>query len=140
MAGSYNKIIIIGHLGRDPDSRYLPSGDAVTTFSIATTERRRDGNEQTLWFRVSAFGKLAETCSQYLHRGSYAYIEGILSTSTYTDREGQNRTTLEVRARELRMLDTRVENGDPDAENGGHTPAGPAAEGGDDSTMDDIPF
>jgi len=91
--------------------RYLPSGDPVTDFSVATSERRRgvDGQaqEQTTWFRVSAFGKLAETCSQYLHKGSYIYVEGSLSQRDWTDREGAPRTSLEVRARELRMLDRR---------------------------------
>ena len=111
MAGSYSKITIIGHLGRDPEMRYLPSGDPVTDFSVATSERRRsaDGQaqEQTTWFRVSAFGKLAETCNQYLHRGSYVYVEGPLSQRDWTDREGATRTSIEVRARELRMLDRR---------------------------------
>jgi single-strand DNA-binding protein len=71
MAGSYNKITIIGYVARDPEMRYMPSGDAVTDFSIPVSERRRDGQEITTWFRINAFGKLAETCSQYLHKGSY---------------------------------------------------------------------
>ncbi len=117
MAGSYNKIIIIGNLGRDPESRYLPSGDAVASFfSVATSERRKgqDGQqqEQTTWFRVSAFGKLAETCQQYLRKGSYVYVEGALAQSEYTDREGATRQSLEVRAREMRMLDKRGEGGE----------------------------
>jgi single-strand DNA-binding protein len=114
MAGSYNKITIIGHLGRDPEMRYLPGGDPVTDFSVATSERRRgaDGKvqEQTTWFRVNAFGKLAETCYQYLHKGSYVYVEGALSQRDWTDREGATRTSLEVRARELRLLDRRGED------------------------------
>jgi single-strand DNA-binding protein len=111
MAGSYNKITLIGHLGRDPEMRYLSGGDPVTDFSVATSERRRgaDGQsqEQTTWFRVSAFGKLAETCHGYLHKGSYVYVEGALSQRDWTDREGATRTSLEVRARELRLLDRR---------------------------------
>ena len=83
MAGSYNKIIIIGNLGRDPEARALPSGEFVTSFSVATSERWRDRGgqqqERTTWFRVSAFGKLGETCSQFLHKGSYVYVEGTLS-------------------------------------------------------------
>jgi len=116
MAGSYNKIILIGNVGRDPETRYLPSGDAVASFSVATSERRKgqDGQqqEQTTWFRVSAFGKLAETCQQYLHKGSYVYVEGALAQSEYTDREGATRQSLEVRAREMRMLDKRGEGGE----------------------------
>lgn len=139
MAGSYNKIILIGNLGRDPETRSLPSGTPVTTFSVATSERRRgpDGQqqEQTTWFRVNAFDKLAETCSQYLHKGSYVYIEGALSQQEYTDREGTARTSLEVRAREMRMLDKAGERGDADQ----WTPAQPAAAAAD-AAMDDIPF
>ncbi len=156
MAGSYNKIIIIGNVGRDPESRYLPSGDAVASFSVATSERRKgqDGQqqEQTTWFRVSAFGKLAETCQQYLHKGSYVYVEGALTQQEYTDREGATRQSLEVRAREMRMLDKRGEGGefgagDSDGAESGEaapqraaasrsTPSAPPADAG----MDDIPF
>ncbi len=155
MAGSYNKIILIGNVGRDPETRYLPSGDAVASFSVATSERRKgqDGQqqEQTTWFRVSAFGKLAETCQQYLHKGSYVYVEGALAQSEYTDREGATRQSLEVRAREMRMLDKRGEGGefgggDSDgAESGGAAPgraaashSAPSAPPADD--MNDIPF
>ncbi len=153
MAGSYNKIIIIGNVGRDPESRYLPSGDAVASFSVATSERRKgqDGQqqEQTTWFRVSAFGKLAETCQQYLHKGSYVYVEGALAQQEYTDREGATRQSLEVRAREMRMLDKRGEGGefgagDSDgAESGGAAPQRAAASRSApsaDAGMDDIPF
>ena len=154
MSGSYNKIILIGNLGRDPETRSLPSGTPVATFSVATSERRRgqDGQQQehTTWFRVNAFDKLAETCSQYLHKGSYVYIEGALSQQEYTDREGQPRTSLEVRAREMRMLD---KVGDSGASSDAWTPAQPAAATNgagqrraapapsiDAGAMDDIPF
>jgi len=157
MAGSYNKIIIIGNLGRDPESRYLPSGDAVASFSVATSERRKgqDGQqqEQTTWFRVSAFGKLAETCQQYLHKGSYVYVEGAFAQQEYTDREEATRQSLEVRAREMRMLDKRGEGGEfsgGDAVGGEGTGAAPQrsaaprptqpARPTDDSDMGDIPF
>lgn len=148
MPGSYNKITLIGHLGRDPEMRYLPSGDPVADFSIATSERwrTRDGQqqEQTTWFRVSAFGKLGETCSQFLHKGSYVYIEGTLSQRDWTDREGGQRTSLEVRAREMRMLDKRGEGGEFGGDFGGDSgtpsrPSGPAP-AADDTNMDDIPF
>jgi single-strand DNA-binding protein len=146
MAGSYNKIIIIGNLGRDPEMRYLPSGDPVADFSVATSERRRgaDGQqqEQTTWFRVSAFGKLAETCSQFLHKGSYVYVEGSLSQRDWTDRDGNTRSSLEVRAREMRMLDRRGEGGEFGGDTVASAPAAsrPPAPTGDDLNMDDIPF
>jgi len=155
MAGSYNKIILIGNVGRDPETRYLPSGDAVASFSVATSERRKgqDGQqqEQTTWFRVSAFGKLAETCQQYLHKGSYVYVEGALAQQEYTDREGATRQSLEVRAREMRMLDKRGEGGEfGGSESVGDegTGAGPGRAAAPRSTRatpaaddtDDIPF
>ena len=142
MAGSYNKIILIGNVGRDPQMRYLPSGDPVTDFSMATSERRRgpDGlpQEYTTWFRVTAFGKLAETCYTFLRKGSYAYVEGTLSQRDWTDREGANRVSLEVRAREMRMLDKRGAglDGETARPSGGPSPAS----SDDDLTMDDVPF
>ncbi len=111
MAGSYNKIILIGNLGRDPEMRAIPSGEMVTGFTVATTERSKNG-DVTTWFRVSAFGKLAETCNQYLRKGSYVYIEGPLTQREYTDRDGATRQSLDVRAREMRMLDKRGEGGE----------------------------
>ncbi len=111
MAGSFNRITIVGNLGRDPETRDLPSGDTLVEISVATTERRRgaDGqtSELTTWFRVSLFGKLGETAMQYLRKGSYVYVDGSLTTRDYTDRDGQPRHVLEVRAREMRMLDRR---------------------------------
>jgi len=152
MAGSYNKITIIGNLGRDPEMRYLPSGDPVTDFSVATSERWKDRNgqqqERTTWFRVSAFGQQAQNCKDWLHKGSSVYVEGTLSQSEYTDREGLKRQSLEVRMREMRTLDRRSDNSDyGDSGSGGaadtgaspsysRTPAAPPPV--DDS--DDIPF
>lgn len=144
MAGTYNRITIIGNLGRDPETRMLPSGDSVTSFTVATTERSKNG-DVTTWFNVSAFAKLAEVCEKYLHKGSYVYIEGALSQHEYTNREGEVRQSLEVRAREMRMLDKA---GDRGADTGGHDGAavdgrpsgGTTAAGGDGANMDDIPF
>ncbi len=143
MPGSYNRISIIGNLGRDPETRTMPSGDSVTTFSVATTERSKNG-DVTTWFRVSAFAKLAETCQTYLHKGSYVYIEGPLTQNEYTNREGQVRQSLEVRAREMRMLDKAGDRGGADTDgDDGATPtyggqsAAPAAVASD---MDEIPF
>lgn len=147
MAGSYNKITIIGYVARDPEMRYMPSGDAVTDFSIPVSERRRDGQETTTWFRINAFGKLAETCSQYLHKGSYVYVEGSLVQREYTDREGNARASLDVRAREMRMLDKASDRGDlgGDGDMVASSPAPAPARAGapaanDDLNMDDIPF
>ncbi len=148
MAGTYNKIIIIGNLGRDPETRMLPSGDSVTSFSVATTERSKNG-DVTTWFNVSAFAKLAETCEQYLHKGSYVYIEGPLTQREYTNREGQVRQSLDVRAREMRMLDKAGENrgdysgGDSAAPAASSASASRPATSFDDNNnnnMDDIPF
>ena len=107
-----NKVQIIGHLGRDPETRYLPSGDAVTNFSVATTEKWRDKQtgeqkEATEWHNVSTFGKLAEICSQYLHKGSQVYVEGSLRTRKYTDRDGVERYSTEIRADTMKMLGGR---------------------------------
>jgi len=145
MAGSFNRITIVGYLGRDPEMRYLPSGDPVTSFTVATTEpgRTQDGQQQpdrTTWFRVSAFGKLAETCNQFLHKGSYVYVEGPLSQQEFTGRDGTQRTSLEIRAREMRMLDRRGEGGEPGAEMGSPGATGAPAPAGQDANMDDIPF
>jgi single-strand DNA-binding protein len=146
MAGSFNRVTIVGYLGRDPEMRYLPSGDPVTSFTVATTEpgRTQEGQQQqperTTWFRVSAFGRLAETCSQFLHKGSYVYLEGTLSQREYTDRDGVQRTSLDVRAREMRMLDRRGEGGMPGAEMGSPVATGAPTQAGEDTNMDDIPF
>jgi single-strand DNA-binding protein len=144
MAGSYNKITIIGYVARDPEMRYTTSGDAVTDFSIPVSERRKDGQEITTWFRISAFGKLAETCNQYLHKGSYVYIEGSLTQRDWTDRDGATRTSLDVRAREMRMLDKAGDVGPMGSDSGDFgaparagSSAGPADAEPD---MDNIPF
>jgi len=145
LAAALATFVIIGNVGRDPETRLLPSGDNVATFSVATTERSKNG-DVTTWFRVSAFGKLADTCQQYVHKGSYVYIEGALAQNEYTNREGQVRQSLEVRAREMRMLDKA---GDRGAETDGGGDAAPAydrqsapasAPAGAMGTMDEIPF
>ena len=106
---SYNKIHIIGNLGRDPELRYTPQGTAVCQFSVATNERRRDksGEQQdiTTWFRVSAWGKQAENVSRYLTKGRKVYIEGRLHVEEWTDREGKPRQSLEVNASEVQFID-----------------------------------
>jgi len=113
---SVNKWIGIGNLGRDPEVRYTPSGDAVCNFSIACTESWKDKQtgerkEQTEWVRISFFGKLAEVCSQYLKKGSQVYIEGSLRTRKWTDKDGQERYTTEIRGDEMKMLGSRNSGG-----------------------------
>lgn len=100
---SFNKIIIVGYLGRDPEMRYTPQGTAVCNFSVATTEKKGD-DEITTWFRVQVWGKQAENVNQYLSKGSQVYVDGRLKQDEYTDKEGNKRTTLEVNASDVRFL------------------------------------
>lgn len=105
---SFNKIIMVGYLGRDPELRYTPQGTPVCDFSIATTERRKDKSgefqDHTTWFRVSLFGRQAEVASQYLSKGRQVYVEGTLSQREYTDKEGNARTSLEVRGSDIQFI------------------------------------
>ena len=149
-----NKIIVIGNLGRDPEMRYTPSGQAVTSFSVASSRRYRtaDGEqrEETEWFNVSAFGRLSEICNQYLTRGQQVYVEGRLKGRSYTDRDGQPRYSLEVTATEMQMLGRRGENeyggggggggyGDRESDGGGRGMADAGGPPPYDET-DDLPF
>ena len=106
-----NKIIVIGNLGTDPEMRYTPSGQAVTNFTIATNRRytTADGetHEETEWFRVNAWNRLGETCNQYLQRGSKVYVEGTLTSDAYVSNDGEPRASLDIRATEVRFLDSR---------------------------------
>jgi single-strand DNA-binding protein len=119
------KAIIIGNLGRDPEMRYTPSGKPVTSFSVACsrtyTTAEGERREETEWFRINAWGKLAETCSQYLRKGSKVYVEGRLRTRTWEGQDGQKRTDIEIVANEMQMLDTkgRGESGDLGADESG---------------------
>lgn len=105
---SFNKIIVVGNLGRDPELRYTPQGQAVCNFSVATSEKKRDKagelQEITIWFKVTTWGKQAETASKYLTKGKPVYIEGRLRVDEWTDRDGKNRHTLEVNASDLHFL------------------------------------
>src|SRR5215216_2938416 len=111
---SFNKIMIIGYLGRDPELRYTPQGTPVCDFSVATTERRKDKSgdtqEVTTWFRVSMFGRQAEIASQYLSKGRQVYVEGQLSQREWTDKDGAARTSLEVRGTEIQFLSPASES------------------------------
>lgn len=114
---SLNKVILIGNLGRDPETRYMPSGDAICNVTIATTETWKDKasgerREATEWHRVVFFGRLAEIAAQYLRKGSQVYVEGRLQTRKWQDKEGQERYTTEIRADEMKMLGRREGGGD----------------------------
>ena len=114
---SINKVIIVGYLGRDPEKRYTPTGDPVTTVAVATTDRWRDKKtselkENTEWHRISFFGRLAETAGQYLKKGSQVYVEGRLRTRKYTDKDGIERYTTEILGDVMQMLDRRTNTDD----------------------------
>lgn len=108
---SLNKVMLLGHLGRDPEVRYTGSGKAVATFSLATSEqwKDRDGNDQerTEWHRVVAWGRLGEICGEYLSKGKQVYLEGRIQTREWEDQEGNRRTTTEIVANDLIMLGGR---------------------------------
>lgn len=108
---SVNKVILIGNLGRDPEVRFLPSGEAVANFSIATTEKWKDKSgelkEQTEWHRISFFGRQAEICGEYLKKGSAVYVEGRLQTRKWTDKDGNERYTTEIRGDRMQLLGGR---------------------------------
>lgn len=151
---SVNKVILIGNLGRDPEVRYMPSGDAVANISIATTETWKDKSgekqEQTEWHRVALFGKTAEIAGEYLKKGSQVYIEGRLQTRKWTDKEGQERYTTEIRADRMQMLGSRSGGSErtapPDDDrasaSGGAKKPAPAGKAGSnlEDMEDDIPF
>ena len=108
---SVNKAILIGNLGKDPEMRYLPSGEAVATFSIATTETWKDKSgskqERTDWHRVEFIGKLAEVCGEYLKKGAPVYIEGRIQYDKWTDKENVEKTMTKIRGDKMQMLGSR---------------------------------
>lgn len=121
---SVNKVIIVGNLGRDPETRYLPSGDAVSNINVATTDRYKDKatgetKEATEWHRISFFGKLAEIAGQYLKKGSQVYVEGSLRTRKYTDKDGIEKFATEIRGETMQMLGGRQGMGGPADDGGG---------------------
>lgn len=111
MARGLNKVMIIGRLGQDPETRYMPSGDAVCNLSVATDEsyKNKDGQkvDKTEWHRVSMFGKLAEIAGQYLAKGAQVYIEGKLETRKWQAQDGSDRYTTEIKAFQMQMLDSK---------------------------------
>ena len=131
MARGINKVILVGNLGADPETRYTPSGSAVTNIRLATTESWKDRqtgeqNERTEWHRVVFFGKLAEIAGQYLKKGSQVYVEGALRTRKWQGQDGQDRYTTEIVANEMQMLDSRGGSA-PMGNAGGAKPAAQSA-------------
>lgn len=143
---SINKVILIGHLGQDPDLRYLASGEAVANLSLATTDKYKDKNgqpqEQTEWHRISFFGRMAEICGQYLKKGSQIYVEGSLRTRKYTDKQGIERSVTEIRGEQMRMLGTPPQRApERHADMPRSSAPAPARAGGFDDLADgDMPF
>jgi len=139
---SFNKVILVGNLGRDPELRYTPQGTPVCSFSMATNERRKDKSgemqDQTTWFRVTLWGRQAETASQYLTKGRPVYIEGRLRVEEWTDRDGKARHTLEVHGTDMQFIGGgRGE--EPPMERAAAAGGGAATEQ-PDIADDDIPF
>ena len=165
---SVNKVILLGNCGRDPEIRYLPSGQAVANISIATTSRRKDRNtgenvETTEWHRVTFFDKLAEIVGEYVKKGNPLYVEGRLKYGKFTNKDGHEQNTCDIVATEMQLLGSRQGAGAPSGDEGGGSggggysrpaaapraaqqapaqrpaPASKAASGFDDMD-DDIPF
>jgi single-strand DNA-binding protein len=140
---SFNKIIVVGYLGRDPELRYTQDGTAVCNFSVATTERRKDRSGEmqdvTTWFRVNVWRRQAEVANQYLKKGRLVYVEGRLSQSEYQDREGQTRTSLEIHASDIQFIGSRGDEAgsQPEAR---PARAGNPVEAAGPISDDDIPF
>ncbi len=159
MARGINKVILVGNLGKDPETRYMPNGKAVTNFSIATSESWKDKQtgeqrEQTEWHNIVMYDRLAEIAAEYLKKGSQVYVEGKLRTRKWQDKEGRDRYTTEINANEMQMLGGRgggggggsgtesrseprmAPSGGGGGERGAAAPRGPEP----DNFDDDIPF
>ena len=154
---SINKVMLIGNLGKDPEIRYMPSGDAIANLTLATTENWKDKagekQEKTEWHRVSMFGRMAEIAGKYLKKGSSIYIEGKLQTRKWQDKEGNDRYTTEIVANEMKMLGSRASGGDIGMERAApnmasaakpartaNNPVGSGGSGFDDMEDEIIPF
>ncbi len=143
---SFNKITLVGNLGRDPELRYTPQGTPVCSFSLATNERRKDrntgeNNDITTWFRVTLWGRQAETASQYLTRGKPVYIEGRLRVEEWTDRDGKPRHTLEVNATDMQFIGGgRADDAGAQAARAAGAPANDPIPDAGSPTDDDVPF
>ena len=161
MARGVNKVILLGNLGADPETRYTASGSAVTNIRMATTDSWRDKQsgerqERTEWHRVVFFGRLAEIAAEYLRKGSQCYVEGQIRTNKWQGQDGQDRYSTEIIAAEMQLLGGRGSGGGgappsrrreedsgsawPGGGQGGSAPAAPASSGPPDDFDDDIPF
>ncbi len=159
MARGINKVILVGNLGQDPETRYMPSGGAVTNISVATSESWKDKQtgeqkDRTEWHRVAMFNRLAEVAAEYLRKGSQVYIEGKIRTRKWQDKDGNDRYTTEIIADEMQMLGGRGGAGGGSFEGGGSSrgssggsQGGQSNQGGNDRSPppaddfdDDIPF
>jgi len=132
---SVNKVILLGNCGRDPEIRYLPSGQAVANISIATSTRRKDKNtgesvEETQWHRVTFYDRLAEIAGEYVRKGQPVYIEGRLKYGKYTDQAGVEKNTVDIIATEMQLLGKREGMGGPGGDEGGGGYAGSSGAGG----------
>jgi single-strand DNA-binding protein len=152
MARGINKVILVGNCGKDPETRYMPSGGAVTNISIATSEGWKDKQtgetkERTEWHNVVFFNRLAEIAGEYLKKGSQIYVEGSLRTRKWQNKEGKDRYTTEIIANEMQMLGSRSGGGSSDdysqerpSSSSSSSSRAPAPAMADDSFDDDIPF
>jgi single-strand DNA-binding protein len=140
MAGGLNKVMVIGNVGRDPEMRYTPGGAAVTSFSVAVSRRwttpENEVRDETEWFNVVAWNKLAETCNQLITKGRKVYIEGRLQTRSWEGQDGQKKYRTEVVASTMLLLDSRPQGGAPGSGPRDQDPGFPS----DDMEPDDIPF
>jgi single-strand DNA-binding protein len=142
---SVNKVIILGNLGADPETRFLQSGEAVCNLRIATTEKWKDKSgekqEKTEWHRVSFFGRLAEVAGEYLTKGSPVYVEGSITTRKWTDKDGKDQYSTEIKGHSMQLLGSRDGGGKPQQQT--RAPArgnAPAKTSKQDDFDDDIPF
>lgn len=148
MARGINKVILVGNLGGDPETRYMPSGSAVTNITVATNESWKDKQtgeqkDRTEWHKVAMFNRLAEVAAEYLRKGSQVYIEGKLRTRKWQDKSGQDRWTTEIIADEMQMLGGRGGGGGgsaPMSSGQDSDPPSAAPQPGPDDFDDDIPF
>ena len=137
-----NKVILVGRLGRDPEVRYTPDGTMVANFTMATDEQWKDKNsgertKKTEWHRIVTFAKLAEICGSYLSKGSLIYIEGRLQTRSWEDKDGNKRSTTEIVAQSMQMLDSKGKDGGENPKGSGNRPPSQSPEMPGE---DDVPF
>lgn len=137
-----NKVILVGRLGKDPEIRYLPDGTMVTNFTMATDESYKDKNgekvQKTEWHRIVAFRKLAEICGNYLTKGKMIFIEGKIQTRSWEDKEGVKRSTTEIIANDMKMLDSKGQGQTQEKSGDASYTAAPPPN--PDTPLDDVPF